>query len=128
MQTPRREPRVHRAELLHAVPRERTDGRHDRRGQYRRQGPGQLRVEFLSDHHYDQRPHGEDDRPGADVTELVTYPLEPRDEGFTPRRDAEHARELVGDDDESDAGHEAESEEHTSELQSLRHLVCRLLL
>src|SRR5205814_7315315 len=27
-----------------------------------------------------------------------------------------------------DVGHEPRSEEHTSELQSLRHLVCRLLL
>src|ERR1039458_3478492 len=27
-----------------------------------------------------------------------------------------------------DRGHELRSEEHTSELQSLRHLVCRLLL
>src|SRR5947199_10310175 len=29
---------------------------------------------------------------------------------------------------ESGEGHPARSEEHTSELQSLRHLVCRLLL
>src|SRR5437899_8820791 len=32
---------------------------------------------------------------------------------------------LAGSDPE---GHEGRSEEHTSELQSLRHLVCRLLL
>src|SRR5947199_7738318 len=28
----------------------------------------------------------------------------------------------------AESGHELRSEEHTSELQSLRHLVCRLLL
>src|SRR5436853_7181086 len=35
---------------------------------------------------------------------------------------------VPSDDDPLEAGDELRSEEHTSELQSLRHLVCRLLL
>src|SRR5205814_10724928 len=38
------------------------------------------------------------------------------------------ARDIIRDDKEIIVAHLHRSEEHTSELQSLRHLVCRLLL
>src|SRR5437899_4320652 len=44
------------------------------------------------------------------------------------RRDLLLVPEDVRTDDERAAGENPRSEEHTSELQSLRHLVCRLLL
>src|SRR6266581_5686280 len=45
---------------------------------------------------------------------------------FRSRARAEHPRREI--DDEAEGEHRARSEEHTSELQSSVHLVCRLLL
>src|SRR5471030_3454331 len=45
---------------------------------------------------------------------------------FRSGRDVHVARDRLVDEEPGDAAHR--SEEHTSELQSLRHLVCRLLL
>src|ERR1035441_8882922 len=44
------------------------------------------------------------------------------------RKDGKSNELLIGDDTPTGSGAYARSEEHTSELQSLRHLVCRLLL
>src|SRR5438045_7145008 len=68
-------------------------------------------------------------RSQEDVPAAVAEPL--RDRRRRERRRDPHERRLVRgrDDDDRALERRAErSEEHTSELQSLRHLVCRLLL
>src|SRR5258705_13739518 len=54
------------------------------------------------------------------ITSMFINALNPGPEGERAAGDL--------DDDEDSGGHRLRSEEHTSELQSLRHLVCRLLL
>ena len=50
------------------------------------------------------------------MTELVADPLESRDEGLAAGRDAEDARELVGDDDHADPRHEARDDRQRQEV------------
>src|SRR5258705_7758336 len=51
-----------------------------------------------------------------------------RQEARAPQDDRAHLRERAAHGDRGGADRLERSEEHTSELQSLRHLVCRLLL
>src|SRR4051794_25109584 len=66
----------------------------------------------------------------GDVLARVAFPFPGRDrvaeDGFEQRAEGELAVVAVGQEDH--AGLAARSEEHTSELQSPVHLVCRLLL
>src|SRR5687767_15501214 len=68
--------------------------------------------------------------PRSTLFPYTTALPSPPDRDRAGERDVPHAlvgqrsrRQLVGDDDHADR-----SEEHTSELQSLAYLVCRLLL
>src|SRR3989441_2260421 len=76
------------------------------------------------DHHRSWRDHR--DRDGVDELSLAE-PVELLHYTSVEKR---HDREAASEDEESGAGkvRQDRSEEHTSELQSLAYLVCRLLL
>src|SRR5258705_8291250 len=57
----------------------------------------------------------------ADLVQVTSDEIARDEKCDRPEHEADHARILPGSVD-------LRSEEHTSELQSLRHLVCRLLL
>src|ERR1035438_10700059 len=71
----------------------------------------------------------EEDRAGdADGSDGEGLP-KAEEAGWGPGPERHLARAALGDGGRSEGGNRAHrSEEHTSELQSLRHLVCRLLL
>src|SRR2546425_2560724 len=64
--------------------------------------------------------------------EEVSVSVSRRDQTWRARdkdpRDRDRDRDLTPRDRDRDLDHETRSEEHTSELQSLAYLVCRLLL
>src|SRR5438552_11286264 len=92
--------------------------------------PDRLAVEAQRERRREELQRGEE-REGEDERELRPDE-EPVEEGHVDRR-AEEREEVSEDDEERDAESSdvrsaPRSEEHTSELQSPDHLVCRLLL
>src|SRR5262245_30328128 len=86
-------------------------------------------VEQEPEYKHHQAAEREDERGSSDVEppDIRTYRLQPPGETFAGPRHEIVEQENAGDvaDEQGDG---ERSEEHTSELQSLRHLVCRLLL
>ena len=110
----------HRAEVLRrrGADERQAERASPRSRRARRRAPTAARVDPLADHHDGEGARApDDDRPGADVAEVVRRTESSRDTTDPARRTPEDRGQLVDDDDDPDARHEPR---HDGQRQEVR--------